>query len=152
MYYWCQKSDLREAVLILSFVICAFALVIEMLHPSNTYTFRLFKMKVMLDAISLCESAADHVGPTLEKFKQRRQKGHFKSATKLNSIVDTIMAKPKKFLNLSMENLQSLSGLNQNELRHELFVAVRDLGKPRYKNRIQVLVFETDDERVLRGN
>ena len=122
-----------------------------MLYPSNIYSFRLSNMKVMLDVFSLCESAADLVGPTLEVFKRRRQKGHFKSLAKTKSIVDAIMANPKKFLNLSMENLLTLSGLDQNAFRNRLLVAVKDLGRPFYKNKIQFLVFESDDERVLRG-
>ena len=122
------------------------------LYPSNNYAFRLFNMKVMLDVFSLCESAADLVGPTLEIFKERRRKGHFKSLAKANSIVDAIMAKPKKFLNLSIENLLILSGLDQNEFRNQVLVAVKVLGKPKYKNMIQVLIFDSDDERVLRGD
>ena len=109
-------------------------------------------MKIMLDAFSLCESAADHVGSTLDIFKQRRSRGNFVKASKVNSIVDVIMAKPKKFLNLSMENLLNLSGLSQNEFRVRVFNAMRDLGRPKYKNKIQVNVFETDDDRVLRGD
>ena len=109
-------------------------------------------MKIMLDAFSLCESAADLVGPTVEIFKQRRSKKHFVRTAKLNAIVDAIMAKPKKFLHLSMENLLSLSGLNQVDFRHELFRSVTSLGKPKFKNLIQVTVFETEDERILRGD
>ena len=109
-------------------------------------------MKVMLDAFSLCESAADLVGPTVEIFKRRRRQKHFTSQAKLNAIVDAIMAKPKKFLHLSIENLLSLSGLNQVDFRHHLYRAVGNLGKPKSKNLIQVTVFETDDERVLRGD
>ena len=108
-------------------------------------------MKVMLDVFSLCESAADLVGSTVDVFKKRRSKGHFKTLAKSNSIVDAIMAQPKKFFNLSMETLLNLSGLNRNEFRNQLLVAVKDLGRPKYKNKIQFLVFESDDERVLRG-
>ena len=123
-----------------------------MLYPSNTYAFRLFKMKVMLDAYSLCESAADLVGPTLEIFKERRRKKNFVKTTKLNSIVDAIMAKPKKFLNLSMENLLILSGMEGKELRHRISLAVKNLGRQQSKNALKAMIFESDDERELRGN
>ena len=123
-----------------------------MLIPSNTIAFRLSNMKVMLDVFSLCESAADLVGPSLEIFKKRRSKGNFVKTTKLNSIVDAIMAKPKKFLNLSMENLLILSGMDKKQLRGRIFLAIKDLGKPQCKKSIQVTIFETDDERELRGN
>ena len=106
----------------------------------------------MLDAFSLCESAADLVGPTMEIFKLRRSKQHFVRKAKLNAITDAIMAKPKKFLNLSLENVLSLSGLNQTVFRHHLYRAVGNLGKPKCKDLIQVTVLETDDERVLRGD
>ena len=109
-------------------------------------------MKVMIDVFSLCESAADLVGPTLEIFKQRRRKGNFVKATKLNSIVDAIMAKPKKFLNLSMENLLILSGMEEKELRHRISLAVKNLGRQQSKNALQAMIFESDDEREFRGN
>ena len=123
-----------------------------MLNPSNTYAFRLFIMKVMLDVFSLCESAADIVGPTMEVFKKRRSKGNFVKATKLNAIVDAIMAKPKKFLNLSMENLLILSGMEKKQLREKIYLAVKNLGRPQSKSVIQATIFESDDERELRGN
>lgn len=109
-------------------------------------------MKVMIDIFALCESAAELVGPSVEIFKNRRSRGNFTNTRKLNSIVDAIMAKPKKFLNLSMENLLVLSGFKKTELRKRIFLAVKDLGKPKYKTMIQAMVFETDDERILRGN
>ena len=86
-----------------------------MLFSSKNSVFRLSKMKVMIDVFSLCEFAADLVGPTLEIFKNRRVKGHFVKAAKLNAIVNAIMAKPKKFLNLSMENLLILSRKMQTQ-------------------------------------
>ena len=123
-----------------------------MLIPSNTIAFRLSNMKVMLDVFSLCESAADLVGSTLEIFKNRRSKGHFANKVKVNKIVDAIMAKPKKFLHLSMEVLLNLSGMSQGELRNKIVVAVTILGSKKYKTMLQYVVFETDDERALRGD
>ena len=108
-------------------------------------------MKVMLDAYSLCESAADLVGPTLEIFKTRRSKKNFGTA-KIKSIVDTIMAKPKHFLHLSMDILLGLSGFSREELHHQVYRAVTNLTKAKYKDMVQVTVFETDDKRVLRGD
>ena len=109
-------------------------------------------MKVTLDAFSLCESAAELVGSSLEVFKKRRSKGHFATRGKVNSIVDAIMAKPKKFLHLSMEILLNLSGLTELDFRRQLITAVTLLGSQKYKTSIQVTVFESDDERILRGN
>ena len=109
-------------------------------------------MKVSLDVFSLCESAADLVGSTLEIFKKRRSKGHFANKVKVNKIVDAIMAKPKKFLHLSMEVLLNLSGMSQGELRNKIVVAVTILGSKKYKTMLQYVVFETDDERALRGD
>ena len=104
----------------------------------------------MLDAYSLCESAADLVGPTLEIFKARRSKKHF-GAVKRQSIVDAIMTKPKHFLHLSMDNLLGLTGFSREELRHRVGRAVTNLTNSKYKGKVQVTVFETEDERVLRG-
>ena len=109
-------------------------------------------MRVALDAFALCEAAADLVGATLEKFKENRRKKNLTSRAKVNSIVDAIMAKPKKFLHLSMEVLLALSDLNQTEFRNLLVTAVTKLGNPKYKTMVQVTVFESCDERVLRGN
>ena len=108
-------------------------------------------MKVMIDVISLCESAAHLVGATPQIFKKRRSKGQLTSANKIKSIVDAIMADPKKFTNFSMETLLALSGMSQAEVREAVRLAVKTLGMVKYKTKIQSLVFEIDDERVLRG-
>ena len=122
-----------------------------MLYPSNTYTFRLFDMKVLLDVYSLCESAADLVGPTLEIFKKQRTKKNF-GPVKIQSVVEAIMTKPKNFLHLSMDNLLGLTGFSREELRRLVKIAVTSLMKSKSKNIVQVTVFETGDERVLRGD
>ena len=107
-------------------------------------------MKVMLDVFSLCESAADLVGPTLEIFKKQRTKKNF-GPVKIQSVVEAIMTKPKNFLHLSMDNLLGLTGFSREELRRHVKIAVTNLMKSKAKNMVQVTVFETEDERVLRG-
>ena len=51
-----------------------------------------------------------------------------------------------------MEVLLNLSGMSQGELRNKIVVAVTIFGSKKYKTMIQYVVFETDDERALRGD
>ena len=121
--------------------------------PSHNFLFRLsLKMKVMLDVFALCESASDLVNATcLEKYQKNRNQGHLDTSSKKSKIINAIMAQPKKFFNLSMEMLLNLSGLTKVQLRNKIALAVGTLTKKRNKNVLQSLVFEINDERILRG-
>ena len=106
----------------------------------------------MLDVLSLVESS-NNVGNTMEKFLLARQRGDLeKSSTKKRKILEEIMTKPKNFFNLSMETLLNLSGLSKAELKEKIRLALKNLLSKACQNLIQNLVFETDDERILRGN
>ena len=110
-------------------------------------------MKVLLDVFALCESASDLINATcLEKFLNNRSRGDLDKKTKKSKITEAIMAQPKKFFNLSLERLLNLSGLTKHQLRDKIALAVQNLTAKRNKKHIQSLVFEINDERILRGN
>ena len=106
----------------------------------------------MLDIFSLVESS-QNVADTVEKFLLDRQKGNFeRSPVKRKKIVNEIMADPKKFFNFSMETMLSLSKLSAPELREKIRLAVKNLTTKNYREIVQNLVFEIEDERILRGD
>ena len=109
-------------------------------------------MKVMLDIFSLVESS-QNVADTVEKFLLDREKGNFeRTSLKRKKILNEIISDPKKFFNFSMETMLSLSKLSAPELRERIRLALKNLTSKSCKELVQNLVFEIEDERILRGD
>ena len=106
-------------------------------------------MKVMIDIFSLCESAPDLVGDSVDRFIQMRRKRNLERPTKRKKIVERVLAKPKKFLHLSEDLL--LNYVSKKELAEKVRLAIKNLTDHKL-SLTQNTVLEVEDERALRGN
>ena len=111
-------------------------------------------MKLVLTIASLCSSAPELTAESIPKFIVNRRKKNLQVLSKQNKIVDKIMSKPKKFFGITEEMLEGF--VSKDQLRENVKLAVRRLVEAKSgkssNNRVEYVVLDVDDERVLRGS